>query len=90
MPEWKPDTEFLDYLLKYFEEGCNTGLDEPFFCTPDGTKKGGEGYSIREMIENMREGKSPAWQQMYQTYYKEREGNIPTRFRNLQSKQTIG
>ena len=69
MTNWKPDTEFLDFLLKKMEKESSIGATAPFIGTPDGTQKGGQGYNMTEMVEAMREGKEKRWQRMYEAFY---------------------
>ncbi|MBI4140469.1 hypothetical protein HY485_01385 [Candidatus Woesearchaeota archaeon] len=54
MTNWKPDEKFLDWFL---EESKKEGdVTKPMVGFPDGTKKGGEGYSLKEIVKEMKKG----------------------------------
>lgn len=63
------DTKFLDWLLKRLENEHGPNINLPFMGVPDGTKKGGEGYSLREIVDGMRIGDSPLFQPIYKALY---------------------
>ena len=63
MTEWKPDLDFLDFLVE--EWGQENDPNKAFLAIPNGTKKGGEGYNIREVAELMRQGTERYWQRIY-------------------------
>lgn len=68
MTDWKPDEKFLDWLLKKHE--TETGdVDTPIIGIPNGTKKGGQGYSFREIIAEMKKGNEPFIRQ-YKSFYR--------------------
>ncbi len=60
MTEWKPDNEFLDYLLK---QGEGNNLDEILFVGDS------EELSPRTMVEKMREGKDEDSRKLYNIAY---------------------
>ncbi|MEK6857986.1 MAG: hypothetical protein AABX39_05350 [Nanoarchaeota archaeon] len=72
MSNWKPDEKFLEFLLS--DVGSKIGNDLSLFGVPDGTTKGGQGYNMKDLVEEMRAGKE--WTQdiyegFQQTFKKE-------------------
>ena len=63
MTEWKPDNEFLDFLLKEWEK--DSGFLVGF---PDGTEEGGKGYTPEKLVEAMRTG-TELGREVYATAY---------------------
>jgi len=64
MAEWKPDTEFIDYLVQKTEEDARISGDTPFLASTDGTHK-----SLSELAEDMRAGKEERYRRMYNYFY---------------------
>lgn len=61
--EWKPDNEFLDFLLKRLEEDTSSGIDKPVFGV------GAKTYTLREVVAGMSEGKEEHWRRTYDSFY---------------------
>ncbi|MBT3985303.1 hypothetical protein HOD38_01120 [archaeon] len=71
MSDWKPNEPFLEWLLdEVFKKTMRIDIDTPFIYTPDGTKKGKEGYTLREVIDVMREG-TPFGRSIYGDFWDE-------------------
>ena len=61
MTEWKPDTEFLDFIIKKFEK---EGGDRNKVLIGAGQK----GYNMNELVEEMKQG-TKLGRRMYETFY---------------------
>lgn len=70
MEEWKPDHKFLDFLEKILFEGEDVDKpllsEDPFYQVPDWEK-----YTIRFLVESMREGDNQVSRWMYESYYEQ-------------------
>lgn len=52
--EWQPNQVLLQWLFD--RESAKKDFDGKNIFTPDGTVKGGQGRSMREVLEEMKEG----------------------------------
>jgi len=83
MAEFKPNEKFLDFLLKKAAEEAKD-IDKPLFGNPDGTTKGALGWSMREIIEEIRAGEEK-WRLIYERLYILEKNNFEDYLRDSQA-----